>query len=103
MTVKTFTLLSAVVANTTGSAAAIGPELAERITFRWKAAGVTTGATGSIEARMDNGDWVKIDSRTLGANGDTVIQAEGPILDIRGIISNRTDGTFTLTADVQYR
>lgn len=101
-TLKTFTLLSAVTANTTGDAAAIGPRLGKKFTARWKAASVTTGATAAIEAKMDNGDWVKIDSRTISASGDTVIQFEGPILDLRGVISNRTDGTYTLTVDVEY-
>ena len=100
-TLKAFTLLSAVAANTTGTLAAMEGTIGERFTAVITAASVTTGATVNIQIYCPlRNAWTTVDTATYAANGDTVIQWPGPIFGLRATVTNYTDGTFTVEAHV---
>lgn len=100
-TLKAFTLLGAVAANTTGTAAAFESQPGERFTAVVTAASVTTGATVNIQIFCPlRNAWTTIDTATYSANGDTVIQWPAPIFGLRATVTNYTDGTFTVEAHV---
>jgi hypothetical protein len=53
----------------------------------------------STSETKDSGDnVVQLDSRTIGTDGNVVIQiADAAVRFIRATVSNRTDGAFTIT------
>ena len=94
--VKEVTLLSAVTA--TGAGDAIKANRQKGWTFVITAASVTTGGTVAIQAYLQ-GAWVTIHSEAITADGDTVIRDEyGHYAQLRGNVTARTDGTYTVTA-----
>jgi hypothetical protein len=67
-----------------------------KFTVSVKAEEVTTGATVAIQARV-NDDWLDLDTQMVAANGSTLVQFEGPFTELRANVTNRTDGTYTVT------
>ena len=94
---KQTTLLNAVVATGAG-ATELDVNGYGGVTFHIKAASVTTGATVAMETLNASGEWVEIDSRSITANGNTVISATGAFTQVRANITARTDGTYTVGA-----
>tara|TARA_S200002703_G_scaffold4693_1_gene5801 strand:+ start:3670 stop:3990 length:321 start_codon:yes stop_codon:yes gene_type:complete len=91
-----YTLLSAV--TSTGAGTAINSQRTKGWTFVITAASVTTGGTVEIEAEL-NGSWITIHSEAVTADGDTVVRDEhGHYTQLRGNVTARTDGTYTVTA-----
>ena len=94
--VKEVTLLSAVTA--TGAGDAIKTNRQKGWTYVITAASVTTGGTVAIQAYLQ-GVWKTIHSSDITADGDTVIRDEyGHYAQLRGNVTARTDGTYTVTA-----
>ena len=75
------------------------PRGRELFTVFIKAASVTVGATITIQAQTPAGDWTEVDVTNVTANGDTTIQFFGPFSKLRAVISSRTDGTYTVSAE----
>lgn len=90
-------LLNAVTAVTTG--AGVDTRRCQDFTAFIEATIVTTGGTMKIQGKAASGSWVDIDSRTISANGNTVVQFKGPFSEVRAFLSARTDGTFTVSLD----
>ncbi len=67
-----------------------------KFTVAVKAEEVTVGATVSIQAKV-NDDWVDLDVEAVAANGRMLVQFEGPFTELRANVTNRTDGTYTVT------
>ena len=67
-----------------------------KFTVAVKGEEVTVGATVSIQAKV-NDDWVDLDVQSIAANGSTLVQFEGPLTELRANVTNRTDGTYTVT------
>lgn len=92
-------LLNAVVV--VSASQAVDVRRSRSFTFYIKAANIVSGGTMKIQAKTPAGDWTDLDSRTINANGDTVISLEGAYTEIRANLSARTDGTFTVSFDAQ--
>jgi hypothetical protein len=89
------TLLDAVVANTTGASKTV--ELYNIFTFQIIAANVTTGATVSIQATLDGTTWKEFESFAITGNGsDFLTIAQEKLKQVRAVVSNRVDGTYTV-------
>jgi len=94
--VKEHRLLDGV--TTTGAGAALKANRQKSWTFVITAASVTTGGTVAIQAYLQ-GSWVTIHSEEITADGDKVVRDEhGHYAQLRGNVTARTDGTYTLTA-----
>ena len=100
---QSFTLLSAVTSAGAGTAANFQGKVATAYTGVIRAASVTSGGTMKIEAYFPGiADWVSIDTQTITANGDYPVYWTGPIMGLRGNLSARTDGTFTVEVIAQF-
>jgi tRNA(His) 5'-end guanylyltransferase len=93
------TLLSAVSSVTNGTAQEIQDY--DKFTVHIEASLVTAGFTHQIQALAPSGTWVAIDSRTIAANGNTVVQFTGAFKQIRAAVTARTDGTVTTTLNAR--
>jgi hypothetical protein len=89
------TLLSAVTA--TGAGSGVGVIGITSFTVIITAASVTSGGTVKIQALTPGGAWATIDSRTIAASGDTIVQFDGPFIQLRANLTARTDGTYTVS------
>lgn len=90
------TLLNGV--TSTGAGTAVKVKRQKGWTFVITAASVTTGGTVAIQAKLAD-SWVTIHSEAITADGDTIVRDEhGHYAEIRGNVTARTDGTYTLTA-----
>ena len=91
-----FTLLDAVSA--TGAGSAFSCERSKGWTFKILSASVSTGGTVDIEAYI-GGVWAVIHSEAVTANGTVVVRDDlGHYEKIRGNVSVRVDGTYSLHA-----
>jgi len=67
-------------------------------TFTISSSSVTTGGTVDVEAYIGGG-WRKIHSEAVTADGDVTIRDDhGHYEQIRGNLSARTDGTYSVYA-----
>jgi len=90
------TLLDGVI--TTGAGDAISCTQQKGWTYVITAASVTTGGTVAIEAYL-NGAWKEIHSEAITADGDTLVRDDhGHYEKLRGNVTARTDGTYTVSA-----
>jgi len=91
-----YTLLSAV--TSTGAGTAITTNKIKGWTYVITASSVTTGGTVAIQAEL-NGSWKTIHSEAVTADGDIVVRDEhGHYTQLRGNVTARTDGTYTVSA-----
>jgi hypothetical protein len=91
---KAFTLLSGVVATGAGTAQDTGKFT--RFTAQIIATSVTTGGTMAIQGSLDGTNWGNISSTAVSANGSTMVNFEGAYPQVRGNLTARTDGTYTV-------
>lgn len=84
----------------TSTGAGTGIDALEYNTFSFfiNAASVTTGGTVKIQGLTPANDWVDINETTVSADGDTLVETTGVYLQVRGNLTARTDGTYTVTA-----
>ena len=88
------TLLSSVVA--TGAGSSFSVERSKGWTFVIASSAVTTGGTVDIEAYI-GGSWFVIHSEAVTANGSVMVRDDhGHYEQIRGNVSARTDGTYSV-------
>ena len=95
---STYTLLNAVTA--TGASAQVSAARCRLFSFFIAASAVTTGATVKIQALAPDGTWADLSSNAIAANGTTLVQKEGVFGAVRANITARTDGTYTVTAEL---
>lgn len=69
----------------------------KEFTFFIEGTGISTGATVKLQTQAPTGTWVDIDSRVIGATGNTIVPASGVFSAMRATISSRTDGTFNVS------
>ena len=90
------TLLSSVVA--TGAGSSFSVERSKGWTFVIASSAVTTGGTVDIEAYIGS-SWFIVHSQAVTANGSILVRDEhGHYEQIRGNVSARTDGTYSVYA-----
>ena len=95
-TLEKKTILSSVVA--TGAGTAFPVERSKGWTFVIASSAVTTGGTVDIEALI-GGSWFVIHSEAVTSNGAILIRDDhGHYEKIRGNVSARTDGTYSIYA-----
>ena len=95
-TLEKKTLLSSVV--TTGAGSAFSVERSKGWTFVIASSSVTTGGTVDIEAYI-GGSWFIVHSEAITANGAVMVRDDhGHYEKIRGNVSARTDGTYSIYA-----
>jgi len=91
------TLLNGVSAAGAGSSFSV--ERSKGWTFAIASSSVTTGATVDVEAYIGSA-WRVIHSEAVTANGNVLIRDDhGHYEKIRGNVSARTDGTYSVFAD----
>jgi len=91
------TLLNGVSAAGAGSSFSV--ERSKGWTFAIASSSVTTGATVDVEAYIGSA-WRVIHSEAVTANGNVLIRDDhGHYEKIRGNVSARTDGTYSVYAD----
>ena len=90
------TLLSSV--TSTGAGSSFSVERSKGWTFVIASSSVTTGATVDIEAYI-GGSWFVVHSQAVTANGSILVRDDhGHYEQIRGNVSARTDGTYSVYA-----
>ena len=93
-TLEKKTLLSSVV--TTGAGSAFSVERSKGWTFVIASSAVTTGGTVDIEAYI-GGSWYVLHSEAITADGAIMVRDDhGHYEKIRGNVSVRTDGTYSI-------
>ncbi len=60
------------------------------------ASDVTSGAVLKMEGSCEGTNWVELTTRNISANGTYVDSVDYPIKLVRGNVSSRTDGTYTV-------
>ena len=96
LSLQKITLLSAVSA--TGAGSSFSVERSKGWTFTVASSSVTSGGTVDVEAYIGGG-WRVIHSEAVTADGNVTIRDDhGHYEKIRGNVSARTDGTYSLFA-----
>jgi len=94
LSLQKITLLSAVSA--TGAGSSFSVERSKGWTFTIASSAVTNGGTVDVEAYI-GANWRVIHSETVTANGNVTIRDDhGHYEKIRGNVSARTDGTYSV-------
>lgn len=92
---SSFTLLEGVTENTEGVGANV--DRFRRFSIHLHAADITTGGTLRVEALSPLGHWSEVHSRAVVEDEDKIVQALGPILQLRGIVEDYVDGTYSIS------
>ena len=96
ISLQKITLLSGV--NTAATGSSFSVERSKGWTFTIVSSSVTSGATVNVEAYI-GGDWRIVHSETVTADGNVVVRDDhGHYEKIRGDVSARTDGTYSVFA-----
>jgi hypothetical protein len=96
ISLQKITLLSGVTAAAAGSSFSV--ERSKGWTFTISSSSVTSGGTVDVEAYI-GGDWRVVHSEAVTANGNVVVRDDhGHYEKIRGNLSARTDGTYSVFA-----
>ena len=94
LSLQKITLLSAVSA--TGAGSSFSVERSKGWTFTIASSAVTSGGTVDVEAYIGGG-WRVIHSEAVTANGNVTVRDDhGHYEKIRGNVSARTDGTYSV-------
>jgi hypothetical protein len=93
------TLLSAVTATGAGSTIDLGLRTLDVIRWWILASAVTTGGTVKIQVSNDGTNWADAATQAVAANGLLTGTVSGPFRYIRGNLTARTDGTYTVKSD----
>jgi hypothetical protein len=74
-------------------------------TLRWwiLASAVTTGGTVVIQGSHDNVNWATLATQAVSANGLLTGTITGPFKYYRANVTVRTDGTYSVFAEVVYK
>lgn len=84
--------------STTGAGTEANVQHCRGFTYVIAASSVSTGATVKVEGYI-NGAWVELHAETVTADGDTVVRdLDGHYSKIRGNVTARTDGTYSVIA-----
>src|SRR5689334_5181270 len=94
---NTYSLLSAVAATGAGTSQDLGPKAIENARYILKSATITSGGTVKIQGSEDETTWYDITTIAVTTTGNTSAQVTGPLPRyVRGNLTARTDGTYTL-------
>lgn len=74
-------------------------------TLRWwiLSAAITTGGTVLIQGSYDGTNWTTLATQAVSANGVLTGTLTGPFKFYRANLSARTDGTYSVFAEVVYK
>ncbi len=81
---------------TTGAGSAITAAAADGSTWAITAASVTTGGTVLIQGSLDGTNWATLSTTSVSGNGTTGVSVSARWTYLRGNVSARTDGTYTV-------
>ncbi|QDP59158.1 MAG: hypothetical protein GOVbin4318_42 [Prokaryotic dsDNA virus sp.] len=96
LSLQKITLLSA--QSATGAGSSFSVERSKGWTFTIASSSVTTGGTVDVEAYI-GGSWRAIHSQAVTADGNVTVRDDhGHYEKIRGNVSARTDGTYSVFA-----
>lgn len=97
-------LLLAVVATGAGATKTVPGDTVIDVLRWWiLASAVTTGGTVVIQGSHDNVNWATLQSQAVTANGLLTGTVSGPFKYFRANLTARTDGTYSVFAEVSYK
>lgn len=88
-------LLDAVTA--TGASTSQQPSFFKYHTLQFVATGVSTGATIVTQVSYNGTDWVTIDTQSIEATGNTILEIVGKYEYIRVNLTSYSDGAYTVS------
>lgn len=96
-------LLNAVTATGAGTAKTVpGDSVVKTLRYWVLASAVTTGGTVTFQGSHDNTNWATIGTQAVAANGLLTGTIAGPFKYYRANLTARTDGTYSVFAEVVY-